>query len=146
MGLMMRDLVWRYYKALKAFRHSPLEAALTRSAGVLTASLHAHRLSRTGSAADAPAGTQGRIAQGAGAAGIPLYTNASENDLRTFVTKRKVSGDTMSCDGRIARDTMLGLMKTCRKLGVSFYHFLGDRLGLAGKTVPPLATLVLARA
>ena len=41
---------------------------------------------------------------------IPLHTNASENDLRTFVTKRKISGGTMSSDGRIARDTMLGLM------------------------------------
>ena len=26
----------------------------------------------------------------------------------------------MSRDGRMARDTMLGLMKTCRKLGLSF--------------------------
>lgn len=38
-------------------------------------------------------------------------------------------------------------MKTCRKLGVSFYHYLGDRLGLDGssKTIPSLATLVAAR-
>jgi len=76
---------------------------------------------------------------------IPLHTNASENDLRTFVTKRKISGGTMSRAGRMARDTLLGLMKTCRKLRLSFYHFLGDRLSITGKTVPPLATLVLAR-
>ena len=75
----------------------------------------------------------------------PLHTNASENDLRTFVTKRKISGGTMSRDGRVARDTMLGLMKTCRKLGLSFYHFLGDRLGISGNAVPPLAALVLNR-
>nr|WP_244919920.1 transposase [Rhizobium grahamii] len=48
---------------------------------------------------------------------IPLHTNASENDLRSFVTKRKISGGTVSRDGRVARDTMLGLMKTCRSLG-----------------------------
>lgn len=53
----------------------------------------------------------------------------SENDLRSFVTKRKISGGTMSRDGRVARDPILGLMKTCRKLGLSFYHYLGDRLG-----------------
>ncbi|MHC2296126.1 hypothetical protein ACVJBD_000332 [Rhizobium mongolense] len=53
---------------------------------------------------------------------IPLHTNASENALRTFVTKRKISGGTMSRDGRVARDTMLGLMKTCQKLGLSFYR------------------------
>ncbi len=48
---------------------------------------------------------------------IPLHTNASENDLRSCVTKRKISGGTMSNDGRIARDTMLGLMKTCKSFG-----------------------------
>jgi len=39
---------------------------------------------------------------------IPLNANASENDLRSFVIKRKISGGTMSRDGRIARDTLLG--------------------------------------
>nr|WP_245450152.1 transposase [Rhizobium anhuiense] len=51
---------------------------------------------------------------------IPLHTNASENDLRSFVIKRKISGGTMSREGRIARDTLLGLMKTCQKLRLSF--------------------------
>ena len=31
----------------------------------------------------------------------------------------------MSADGRQARDVMLGLMKTCRKLGISFFTYLG---------------------
>jgi hypothetical protein len=76
----------------------------------------------------------------------PLHTNASENDLRTVVTKRKISGGTMSRDGRIARDTMLGLMKTCRKLGLSFWHYLGDRLGLNApeNSIPPLPDLIAA--
>src|SRR3954451_3418752 len=51
---------------------------------------------------------------------IPLHTNASENDLRAWVIKRKVSGGTMSVNGRVARDVMLGLSKTCRKLRLSF--------------------------
>jgi hypothetical protein len=34
----------------------------------------------------------------------------------------------MSADGRTARDVLLGLTKTCRKLGVSFWRYLGDRL------------------
>ncbi|MGO4439806.1 hypothetical protein AB4048_18975 [Rhizobium sp. RAF56] len=43
---------------------------------------------------------------------------------------------------------MLGLMKTCQKLGLSFYHYLGDRLGLrAGEQpIPPLSTTILALA
>jgi hypothetical protein len=75
---------------------------------------------------------------------IPLHTNASENDLRAWVIKRKVSGGTMSSDGRVARDVMLGLSKTCRKLRLSFFDYLGDRLGLHGDQprIPPLAALV----
>jgi hypothetical protein len=44
---------------------------------------------------------------------IPLNTNASENDIRAFVTKRKISGGTVSDNGRDARDIMLGLARTC---------------------------------
>jgi len=74
---------------------------------------------------------------------IPLNTNASENDIRACVIKRKVSGGTMSAAGRTARDVLLGLMKTCRKLGVSFYRYLGDRLRVPGAMpVPPLPDLV----
>lgn len=78
---------------------------------------------------------------------IPLHTNASENDLRACVTKRRISGGTMSKKGRLARDVMLGLMKTCRKLGISFFAYLGDRLGVRGtaQTIPPLHKLVGAQ-
>ena len=74
---------------------------------------------------------------------IPLHTNGSENDIRACVTKRKISGGTMSTAGRTARDIMLGLMKTCSKLGVSFFRYLGDRLHVPGAiTIPPLPDLV----
>jgi hypothetical protein len=33
----------------------------------------------------------------------------------------------MSVKGRLARDVMLGLMKSCRKLGISSFTYLGDR-------------------
>jgi hypothetical protein len=74
---------------------------------------------------------------------IPLHTNASENDIRACVIKRKISGGTMSDAGRTARDVMLGLMKTCGKLGVSFFRYLGDRLQISGAiSVPQLPDLV----
>jgi len=74
---------------------------------------------------------------------IPLHTNGSENDIRACVTKRKISGGTMSTAGRTARDVLLGLMKTCGKLKVSFYRYLGDRLHVPGVvTIPPLPDLV----
>ena len=77
---------------------------------------------------------------------IPLHTNASENDIRAFVTKRKISGGTVSENGRDSRDIMLGLAKTCRKLKLSFYEFIGDRLNIPGPKIPPLAILVGAPA
>jgi hypothetical protein len=73
---------------------------------------------------------------------IPINTNASENDIRAFVTKRKISGGTVSDKGRDARDIMLGLAKTCMKLKLSFYDFIGARLGIPGPNIPPLASLI----
>jgi hypothetical protein len=49
----------------------------------------------------------------------------------------------MSTAGRSARDVLLGLMKTCRKLGESFFHYLRDRLRVPGAiAIPPLPDLV----
>ena len=73
---------------------------------------------------------------------IPLHTNASENDIRAFVTKRKISGGTASDNGRDARDVLLGLVKTCAKLKVRFFDYLGARLAIPGPSIPNLPTLV----
>jgi hypothetical protein len=74
---------------------------------------------------------------------IPLHTNSTETDVRAEVTRRKVSAGTRSDDGRDCRDTFLGLMKTCQKLGISFWDYLGDRLKVPGTpSIPSLASLV----
>ncbi len=73
---------------------------------------------------------------------IPINTNASESDIRAVVTKRTISGGTVSEKGRDARDIMLGLAKTCMKLKLSFYDFIGARLGIPGPNIPPLASLI----
>lgn len=59
---------------------------------------------------------------------IPLHNNLSENDIREYVKKRKISGSTRSNEGRRCRDTFASLKKTCRKLGISFWEYLRDRL------------------
>jgi hypothetical protein len=62
------------------------------------------------------------------------------------VTKRQVSGGTKTDTGRDCRDAFLGLGKTCRKLGVSFWNYLGVRLGVAAApAVPPLPELIRCR-
>ncbi len=49
----------------------------------------------------------------------------------------------MSDAGKAARDAMLGLMKTCAKLKISFYRFLGDRFTVQDAPyVQKLPTLV----
>jgi hypothetical protein len=78
---------------------------------------------------------------------IPLHTNGSENDIRCQVTKRAVSGGTRTDTGRNCRDAFLGLAKTCRKLGVAFWDYLGARIGVAGTpAVAPLSDLIRSRA
>ena len=61
---------------------------------------------------------------------VPLHTNGSENDIRCQVTKRKVSGGTRSDAGRDCRDAFVGLAKTCAKLGIAFWDYLGARLAV----------------
>ena len=78
---------------------------------------------------------------------IPLHTNGTENDIRCHVTRRKVSGGTRSDLGRDCRDAFLTLFKTCAKLGITFWDYLGARLKIPGSAViPPLPELILARA
>ena len=64
---------------------------------------------------------------------LPLHNNLSERDIRDYVKKRKISGSTRSNEGRRARDTFASLKKTCRKLGISFFKYLKDRLGKIGE-------------
>ena len=63
----------------------------------------------------------------------PLHNNQSERDIREYVKKRKISGSTRSENGRKARDTFTSLKKTCRKMNISFWDYLNDRLTAAGQ-------------
>ena len=67
---------------------------------------------------------------------IPLNNNTSENDIRIFAQKRKVHGGTRGENGKKSRDTFISLMKTCRKLGISFYNYLYDRISNKNNILP----------
>jgi len=144
----MRGLIWWFYADLKAYRAEPstrrrrelrarFERIFRRRTGfVMLDRLLARLLTRKSAllrVLDRPE--------------IPLHTNGSENDIRSQVTRRKISGGTQSEAGRNCRDAFLGLAKTCAKLGVSFWDYLGHRLGVAGAaSVPALPDLVRQRA
>ena len=76
---------------------------------------------------------------------IPLHNNGAENAIREYVKKRKISGSTRSETGRRCRDTFTSLKKTCRKLGVSFWQYLKDRIEEIG-IIPDLSELVRQQA
>ena len=138
-----RQMIWWFYRQLKAFKLAPsperaaelrarFDRIFKRRTGYATLDrllkrLHANKdeLLRV---LDRPE--------------IPLNTNASENDIRVCVTKRKISGGTVSERGRSARDVMLGLAKTCAKLKISFFDYLGARLQIPGPEIPPLPRLI----
>lgn len=76
---------------------------------------------------------------------IPLHNNGAENAIREYVKKRKISGSTRSESGRQCRDTFASLKKTCRKLGVSFWQYLKDRIENTG-LIPDLSDLIRQQA
>jgi hypothetical protein len=137
---LVRTLIWWLYRDLKSYKLDPtrkraralllrFDRIFTKKTGMILLDrqlrrLHARRADLL-RVLDRPE--------------IPLHTNGSENDIRSWVTKRAVSGGTVSDAGKAARDTMMGLLKTCRKLNVSFYRFLGDRFHVEG--AQPVASL-----
>ena len=72
---------------------------------------------------------------------IPLHTNGSEQAIRDRVKKRKISAGTRSDLGRQCRDTFSSLKKTCRKLGITFWDYLMDRL-LQKNEIPSLPDIL----
>ncbi len=116
-----RRMIWWFYRALKEYKLAPSLEKAER----LRAQFDRFNRSRTGYATlDSLLRHLFRLKDDLlrvlDHPHIPLHTNASENDIRVFVTKRKISGGTLSDRGRDARDVMLGLAKTCRKLKIPF--------------------------
>ena len=60
---------------------------------------------------------------------------------KIFTKKRKISGSTRSESGRKCRDTFTSLKKTGRKLGVSFWQYLKDRIENT-RLIPDLSDLI----
>ncbi|MGH7091331.1 MAG: IS66 family transposase [Stellaceae bacterium] len=142
----MRALIWWFYRDRKAYCRDPtprrkaslrarFDRIFQRRTGFATldrllARLHANKAELL-MALDWP--------------DIPLHTNSAEEALRSQVTRRKISGGTRSDFGRDCRDAFLGLAKTCAKLGLAFWDYLGARIGAADpKSVPCLPHLVSA--
>ena len=140
----IRNLIWKLYRDLKVYKQAPDEEtkaeleecfdeifATQTCSEVLNAALRrlANNKTELLLVLDRP--------------DVPLHNNLSEGDIREYVKKRKISGGTRSDAGRRCRDTFTSLKKTCRKLGLSFWDYLYDRVSKARK-ITPLPELIRA--
>jgi len=76
---------------------------------------------------------------------LPLHNNASELAVRQRVRKRDVSFGPRTQLGLQAWDTFMTLADTARKLGISFYAYIRDRVSGTNQ-IPPMSILVTKRA
>ncbi len=76
---------------------------------------------------------------------LPLHNNPAELAARRRVRKRDVSFGPRTEEGKQAWDTFMTLADTAKKLGVSFYHYVYDRVSQANQ-IPKLADLIAERA
>jgi len=76
---------------------------------------------------------------------IPLHNNAAELAARKRVRRDKISFGTRSEDGTQAWDTFATLEATAKKLGISFYEYIYDRISTTYR-MPSLADLISTRA
>ena len=138
----VRDQIWQFYQDLKAFKCTPsdeqkevlekrFEEIFTQKTGFQTLNLALQRLHKN----------KPELLLVLERPEIPLHNNLSENDIRDYVKKRKISATTRRAAGRAARDTFLSLKKTGQKLGLSFWHYLQDRLARHNH-LPPLPLLI----
>ena len=75
---------------------------------------------------------------------IPLHNNPAELTVRQRVRKRDVSFGPRTEAGKKAWDTFMTLAETAKKLGVSFYAYVFDRVAERNE-LPNLADLIRSR-
>ena len=141
----VRDGIWNLYKGLKAYKLSPSEAQsiilekqfddlFSQETSIVSLN---ERLKMTREKKEDLLRVLKRP-------DTPLHNNETETDARAAVIKRKISGGTRSCDGKRCRDTFLSLKQTCRKLGISFWKYLKDRVR-GYNQIPRLAEIIAMR-
>lgn len=72
---------------------------------------------------------------------LPLHNNPAELGARGRVRKRDVSFGPRTEGGKEAWDTFMTLVATTKKLNVSFYEYIRDRI-LKKNSIPPLSELI----
>jgi len=137
---------WTYYDQLLAYREQPTPEAAARLDGEFEALFSTitgyqamdERIAKTQT-------KKGCLLMVLTHPEIPLHNNPAELGARARVRKRDVSFGPRTREGATAWDTFMTLAETATKLGVSFYHYIHDRVSGAYK-MPALADLIEERA
>jgi len=142
----LAEKFWDYYAALQRYRDGPTAAEAER----LRLEFDALFSTRTGYAS-----LDDRIAKTAAKKKelltvlshpkVPLHNNASELGARVSARRRDVSLHSKSERGARAMDIFTTLIQTCKKLRISAYAYLRDRL-TRRYAMPSLADHILATA
>ena len=138
----VKDQIWQLYQDLKAYKDNPkqkdkkrldnlFDEIFTQTTSSTSLNLALKRINNN----------KAELLLVLERPDIPLHNNGAENAIREYVKRRKISGSTRSDLGRKCRDTFTSLKKTCRKLGVSFWQYLKDRIEDIGQ-ISPLAKLI----
>ena len=72
---------------------------------------------------------------------LPLHNNPPELGARTMVQRGNISDATQTLEGSQAWDTFMSLVATTRKLGISFFEYIRDRIFSKVGNIPCLATI-----
>jgi hypothetical protein len=72
---------------------------------------------------------------------LPLHNNPAELAARTMVQRRNISYATQTSEGTKAWDIFMSLVATTRKLGISFFEYMQDRISQKNE-IPSLANII----
>jgi hypothetical protein len=137
-----KDQIWQLYEGLKAYKQNPEMSDKKRLNDMFDDIFTQTTVSATlNNALKRIYNNKSELLLVLERPDIPLHNNSAENAIREYVKKRKICGSTRSESGRQCRDTFTSLKKTCRKLGVSFWQYLKDRIENIG-LVPDLPDLI----
>ena len=145
-----RDRIWKLYRALKQYaKAGRIDAAASRR--LRTRFDRIFNAGNTGFAAldailDALFAIKSKLLRVLDRPDVPLHTNNSEGDIRIRVEKRKISGGTRGDEGRRCLDTFVSITKTLRKHALTFWDYLGSRLGMDGPYIPPIGQIICSAA
>jgi FtsZ-binding cell division protein ZapB len=137
-----RKQFWEFYRKLLAYRSQPSDeqaAQLEREFDTLFSTVTGYnnldkRIAKTKTKKD-------RLLKVLKYPEIPLHNNPAELSARRRVRKRDISFGPRTQDGREAWDTFMTLVATAKKLGVSFYDYVFDRIAEV-YALPSLAEII----